>query len=84
MRTRPRSTVVALTILGLVLLLERPTEAYIDPGSGSLVYQAILAAILGLGFTFRRVLGAIARLGRGSTSPGRPGDAQPERRDERV
>ncbi len=29
---------------------------YIDPGSGALVFQAIAAAILGAGVTFRRNL----------------------------
>lgn len=35
--------------------------AYIDPGSGSLIYQTILTILLGLGFAFRRARGSIAR-----------------------
>ena len=34
-----------------------PPIAYIDPGSGSLLLQALLAAILSLPFVFRRTIG---------------------------
>lgn len=41
--------------------------AYIDPGSGSLILQAILAAILAVPFFFRRTIGeAVHRLRSGS------------------
>lgn len=73
-------TSVALGTLGLVLLSERTTLAYIDPGSGSLIYQAILAAVLGLGFTFRRMLGALRRVRRHPEAPTAPPTAAP--RDE--
>ncbi|HET7141847.1 MAG TPA: hypothetical protein VFJ03_05130 [Candidatus Limnocylindria bacterium] len=37
--------------------------AYIDPGSGSLLLQAILAAIISIPFFFRRTIGgALSRL----------------------
>jgi len=35
--------------------------AYIDPGSGSLIYQTLLTILLGLGFVLRRVRGSISR-----------------------
>ena len=44
-----------------MLVFERPAHAYIDPGTGSLIYQALLAGLLGLGFTFRRTYGSITR-----------------------
>ncbi|MGE3512771.1 MAG: hypothetical protein AB7N65_28240 [Vicinamibacterales bacterium] len=69
MRRCFRVSTLTLPVLGLVLGWERPVHAYIDPGSGSLIYQAILAAVLGVGFTFRRVLGAVLHLGRGSSRP---------------
>lgn len=53
---------LAVAMLGLILVAERPVEAYIDPGSGSLIYQAILAGLLGLGFTLRRTTDAVSRL----------------------
>lgn len=40
-----------------------PIFAYIDPGSGSLLLQAILAAMLAVPFFFRRTIGgAVSRL----------------------
>lgn len=43
--------------LAVVLLLvgERPAFAYVDPGTGSLLYQTALTMVLGLGLVFRRV-----------------------------
>lgn len=50
--------------------------AYIDPGSGSLLLQAILAAIVSVPFFFRRTIGgALGRL-RGRSRPDEP--SQPD------
>jgi hypothetical protein len=46
----------------ILLLTEVPTHAYIDPGTGSLIYQTALALVLGLGFTVRRGRASIVRL----------------------
>lgn len=35
----------------------QPPLAYIDPGTGSLILQAILAALLSIPFVFRRTIG---------------------------
>jgi hypothetical protein len=45
----------------LPLLLASPSKAYgyVDPGSGSFVYQAIYAACIGGVFYFRKFLGRI-------------------------
>ncbi|HEY7527261.1 MAG TPA: hypothetical protein VIA82_10575 [Candidatus Limnocylindria bacterium] len=56
--------------------------AYIDPGSGSLLLQAILAAVISVPFFFRRTIGgAIGRL-RGRPRAGTPAppaaDSQPD------
>jgi hypothetical protein len=49
--------------------------AYIDPGSGSLLLQAILAAIISVPFFFRRTIGgAISRLRGGSRRVDASGD----------
>jgi hypothetical protein len=49
--------------------------AYIDPGSGSLLLQALLAAVLSIPFFFRRTIaGAVHRL-RGGSKPNPPADA---------
>lgn len=65
-------TPAILGMLGFVLLCEQPAHAYIDPGSGSLLYQAILAAVLGVGFKFRRMLGTLNRVGRRRETPVTP------------
>jgi hypothetical protein len=44
----------SVAVLGVMLVAEQPAFAYIDPGTGSLIYQALLAGLLGLGFAFRR------------------------------
>jgi len=42
------------------LLAERSAYAYVDPGTGSLLYQAALTMLLGLGLAVRRIRGSIA------------------------
>ena len=51
-----------LAVLAAVVffLAEHPASAYVDPGTGSLVYQTVLTILLGVGLVFRRVRGAIA------------------------
>ena len=36
---------------------ETQLQAYIDPGSGALIWQAIIAGFVGAGFYFRRFFG---------------------------
>ena len=45
----------------LLLVAERPAYAYIDPGTGSLIYQTVLTVLLGLGFVIRRSRTSIVR-----------------------
>ena len=61
-------------VVAFVFAAEVPAFAYIDPGSGSLIYQALLAGLLGLGFTFRRTTASIARLLRRVS--GKPADGE--------
>lgn len=37
-----------------VMLAERPAHAYTDPGSGLLLWQGLMAALVGAGFYFRK------------------------------
>lgn len=65
---------VALVFVAL-LAAERPAYAYIDPGTGSLIYQTALTLLLGVGLVLRRARGSIARFlkrlgGRGPDTPG--------------
>lgn len=56
---RSRAPWVLFVSIAAVILTPRQASAYIDPGTGSMVYQALLAVILGLGFVLR---GARARI----------------------
>jgi hypothetical protein len=40
--------------------------AYIDPGSGSLIIQAVIAAVVAIPFFFRTQIGRIVRAVRGN------------------
>ena len=59
-----------LTILGLVALLQMlftpPAHAYLDPGTGSYIFQLLLAAFVGLAFVIKvfwaRIKGFFANL----------------------
>ena len=61
----------------LLLVGEGPAYAYIDPGTGSLIYQTILTLFLGLGLVLRRSRGTIVRfvkrLGGRGVGPESPG-----------
>ncbi|MBI4265022.1 MAG: hypothetical protein HY657_11665 [Acidobacteria bacterium] len=43
------------------LLSEQPAYAYIDPGTGSLIYQTLLTLLLGVGLALRRWRESIVR-----------------------
>ena len=68
-----------VAIVALLLLLERPAHAYIDPGSGSLIYQALLAGLLGLGFAFRRTAETIGHIVRRFSGRHAPSDKTSDR-----
>ena len=58
----------------LVLLVPRTAAAYIDPGTGSLAVQALIAGLVTVSVVFRRTIGrlfgGLARLlGRRETPP---------------
>ena len=63
---RLRTRLICLTLPGLTLLclvVATPSRAhgYVDPGSGSFVYQAVYAAFLGGTFYIRRLLDRVFR-----------------------
>lgn len=51
--------VAGLLVVQLLLLVstERPAKAYVNPGSGALVWQGMLAALVGTAFYLRRIAG---------------------------
>ena len=50
---------IVLLATAVFLLAEHPAYAYVDPGTGSLLYQAALTLLLGLGLAVRRIRGSI-------------------------
>lgn len=51
-----------------------PPIAYIDPGSASLLLQALLAALLSVPFFFRRAIGGVWHKLRGAKAEEAPPD----------
>jgi hypothetical protein len=60
-----RALHVLFATFAALILTPREVSAYIDPGTGSMVYQALLAVILGLGFVLRGARARIAEFVRG-------------------
>jgi hypothetical protein len=53
-----------------------PPFGYIDPGSGSLLLQALLAAILSIPFVFRRTIGGFWQRVRGAEHVDEPATSE--------
>jgi hypothetical protein len=54
-RARVGAGFLILQVL-LLISFERPAKAYVDPGSGALIWQGMLAALVGSAFYFRRTV----------------------------
>jgi hypothetical protein len=63
-----RFDVPVLTLLAL-WAAEPGVHAYIDPGSGALIWQAIVAGFVGAAFYFRRFFGRLFSRGRRDEPP---------------
>ncbi|MBI2828890.1 MAG: hypothetical protein HYX77_06435 [Acidobacteria bacterium] len=61
---------ILLLASAVFLLAERSAHAYVDPGTGSLLYQAALTLLLGFGLAVRRIRGSVAGLVRRLASRG--------------
>ncbi len=61
-------------VAGAWLLSERPAYAYIDPGTGSMIYQAALTALLGLGLVLRQSRESVSRFLKRITGRHAPSD----------
>lgn len=44
---------VALLVIGILVAFERPVGAYLDPGTGSMLLQALLGGVAALGVVAR-------------------------------
>ncbi len=57
---RPHHTMrAALLLLGLLLTTPHAAHAYVDPGTGTFLYQGLYAACLGGLFYVRQILDAV-------------------------
>jgi hypothetical protein len=75
-----RNPLVAILVGTALLLLSSPAYAYIDPGTGSMIIQAVAAAILGsLAFIkiFWRRLRTLFRPHNGRQAPSEHDDSRP-------
>ncbi|NLD80981.1 MAG: hypothetical protein GX642_07435 [Smithella sp.] len=57
-----------LIVFCLILLVPDISYAYLDPGTGSMMLQALAAGIIGLGIFWRRIINGIKRLFRKNKS----------------
>ena len=48
---------IFLICLGMLIAAQTPAYAYADPGSGTLIWQILLAASFGVMFYLRRMIG---------------------------
>ena len=53
---------VAVLLTFCVLFAVQPAYAYVDPGSGSLLIQMLIAAVVGISFTIRLYWGKLKEL----------------------
>ena len=62
---------VTFVLLLLVVAFPRDVQAYLDPGTGSLIFQAVVAALAAIAFAFRSYASKIRSLFRDSSkTPG--------------
>jgi hypothetical protein len=76
--------IVVLVALIAAVSAPRPAEAYLDPGTGSFAFQAIVAAVVAGAFLARRWLWRLrdwARSRFSSSSPADASRAQPDAED---
>lgn len=59
------------------MLVVEPNLAYIDPGSGSLLIQVIIASILAIPYFLRTQIGRAIGLVRGKAKPSRARAGEP-------
>ena len=57
----------SLSFLGVLFLLllcmEREARAYVDPGSGAMLWQLLVGGLIGAVFSFRKTVSKLRKLG---------------------
>jgi len=57
-----RSLVIFFTTVCAVCALSSPAFAYLDPGTGSMILQAVIAGLVTLGIFWRRLTAFLKRI----------------------
>lgn len=65
----PRARLVCMLLAVVTLLFPRDAFAYLDPGSGSLIFQTIVAMLAGIAYGVRVYWGRIVGLFSRRTPP---------------
>ena len=63
-----------VAVLSLLLLAEAPTQAYLDPGSGSMLLQVLLGGFAAVGVIGKLSWNRVTSFFRGKDTPDRPSD----------
>jgi hypothetical protein len=74
---------IFLICVGVLLVAQIQVYAYVDPGSGTLIWQILLAASFGVMFYLRRIIGWVRRL-RSSGEEAKPADALGKGAEEKL
>ena len=51
----------AAVMAALLVMMPAPAFAYVDPGTGSILWQMLLGLLVGAGFYFRQIAGWVTR-----------------------
>jgi hypothetical protein len=77
MRNWARGIQVLAVAISLQLMLVRDAEAYLDPGTGSFIFQTIVAMFLGAAFTLKLFWQRVKSMFGGKTQPDAKPSAEP-------
>lgn len=64
-------------LMSLILIAETPLQAYLDPGSGLMVWQAVIAGVLSAAYFMRKLMRRMMFWKRPGGSLGHNNDRQP-------
>jgi hypothetical protein len=79
MGNRDRIFVVAMLVLACLTVGLPTANAYVDPGAGSFIFQALVGGILAAGFAVKVFWRRIVSVFRGKGSPDAPSDERSTR-----
>ena len=69
-----RKSLLVVGVLGAWLLAEVPAQAYLDPGSGSMLLQILLGGVAAVGVIWKLYWNRVTSLFRGKDTPQQPMD----------